>query len=272
LSYTASGFGNNDPTSTLTGALGTVATSASPVGSYAFTLGSLGAGKNYNVVLAANPPSFAVTPAPLTILPDAGQSKVYGAAVPPLTYTASGFVNNDPTSTLTGALGTTATAASPAGPYDFTTGSLSAGRNYNVVLAANAPAFAVTLAPPTVPVPGAPASPGTLQGFLSPGLDSPQNTALHFVLTNPAAQPLAVYVFWGDSSQPQIIPLAVGPWTFFLPMTHRYSAKSFRQHRRKPYTVLAFVLCGPVGAQTVLEGGVLVFQYTTRGGVSVGNG
>jgi hypothetical protein len=150
LSYAVTGFVNNDPASTLTGQLGTTATAASPVGSYAFTLGSLSAGSNYTVVLAAGAPTFAVTPALLTITPTAGQSKVYGAAVPALTYTASGLVNNDPLSTLTGALATTASAASPVGSYAFTLGSLSAGSNYTVVLAANPPTFAVTKATLTI--------------------------------------------------------------------------------------------------------------------------
>jgi hypothetical protein len=124
--------------------LATTATAASPVGSYAITLGTLAAGSNYTVVLAGTPPTFAVTPATLTIAPAAGQSKAYGAAVPALAYTASGLVNNDPPSTLTGALATTATAASPVGGYAFTLGSLSAGSNYTVALAANPAAFAVT--------------------------------------------------------------------------------------------------------------------------------
>jgi sugar lactone lactonase YvrE len=85
-----------------------------------------------------------ITPATLTITPATGQSKVYGAAVPTLTYTASGLVNNDPASTIAGALATTATAASPVGSYAITLGSLSAGSNYTVALAANSPTFAVT--------------------------------------------------------------------------------------------------------------------------------
>jgi hypothetical protein len=99
------------------------------------------------VALAANPPTFAVTPAVLTVTPAAGQSKVYGAAVPTLTYTADGLVNGDPASTLSGALNTAATAASPVGSYAFTLGTLSAGSNYTVALAANPPTFAVTPAP-----------------------------------------------------------------------------------------------------------------------------
>ena len=64
---------------------------------------------------SAQPLSLTVSPAPLTITPTTGQSKVYGTAVPTLTYTSSGFVNNDPTAPLTGALGTLATASSPVG-------------------------------------------------------------------------------------------------------------------------------------------------------------
>jgi hypothetical protein len=85
-----------------------------------------------------------VTPATLTITPNMGQSKSYGAAVPALTYTATGLVNNDPLSTITGALATTATVASSVGSYPFTLGTLAAGSNYTVVLAANPPTFAVT--------------------------------------------------------------------------------------------------------------------------------
>jgi hypothetical protein len=95
--------------------------------------------------MAASPPTFAITRAQLSIQPAAGQSKVYGAAVPGLTATAAGFVNGDTASLLTGSLGTIATATSAAGDYAFTLGSLSAGANYTLVLAAS-PTFAVTKA------------------------------------------------------------------------------------------------------------------------------
>ena len=88
--------------------------------------------------------SFTVSPAPLTITPTAGQSMVYGSTVPTLTYTASGFVNGDPASLLTGELGTTATSTSVVGNYLFTLGSLTAGTNYALALAANSPTFVVT--------------------------------------------------------------------------------------------------------------------------------
>ena len=146
LTATATGFVNGDTDSLLTGALGTMATASSAVGTYAFTLGSLSAGPNYTLVLAASPPTLAVTPAALSIQPTAGQSKVYGAAVPGLTATAAGFVNGDSPSLLTGALGTAATASSAVGAYAFTLGSLSAGPNYTLAMAASPPTFAVTAA------------------------------------------------------------------------------------------------------------------------------
>ena len=47
---------------------------------------------------------------------------------------------------LTGLLGTTATAASSAGIYPFTLGTLTAGANYTLALSASPPTFAVTQA------------------------------------------------------------------------------------------------------------------------------
>ena len=122
-----------------------MATASSGVGTYAFTVGSL-AGANYTLVVAASP-TFAVTPALLSIQPNSGQSKVYGAAVSGLTATATGFVNGDTDSVLTGALGTVATASSAVGTYAFTLGSLIAGPNYILAMAASPPTFAVTAAP-----------------------------------------------------------------------------------------------------------------------------
>ena len=100
-----------------------------------------------NATYAAASPldeSFTVSPAALIITPTTGQSMVYGSAVPTLTYTASGFVNGDPASLLTGTLGTTATSTSVVGNYPFTLGFLTAGTNYALALAAKPPTFAVT--------------------------------------------------------------------------------------------------------------------------------
>jgi hypothetical protein len=88
----------------------------------------------------------------------------------------------------------------------------------------------------------------------------------------PDPQPHTLWIFWGDSNQPDIIPLGVGAGTFFFQATHRYSIQSFRQHRHKPYTVTAFVLAGSAPAQTLLAGSVVVFQYFPREVASFVNG
>jgi hypothetical protein len=116
-----------------------------------------------------------------------------------------------------------------------------------------------------------PADPGALHGWLSRGPGSPRNTTLNLIVTNPTPGSLTLWVFWGDSTGPKRIPLAAGAGTFFLPATHRYSTKSFRQHRHKPYTVTAFMLCGSGASQTLLAGSVLVFRYFPRRGASFAN-
>jgi predicted outer membrane repeat protein len=84
-----------------------------------------------------------ITPAMLTVTPVAGQFKIYGAPVQILGYVASGFVNDDTATTLTGSLGTTATLGSPVGDYVFTIDGLDAGPNYTIALEENAPTYAV---------------------------------------------------------------------------------------------------------------------------------
>ena len=143
LTYTYTGLVNGDTSAMFIGGLVTTATSSSSVGGYPITQGSLVATGNYTIG-TFNPGTLTVDAAPLTITPTAGQSMVYGAAVPTLTYTASGFVNGDPASLLTGELGTTATSTSVVGNYLFTLGSLTAGTNYALALAVNSPTFAIT--------------------------------------------------------------------------------------------------------------------------------
>jgi hypothetical protein len=157
LTYTYTGLVNGDNSATFSGDLATTATSAISVGGYAITQGNLVATGNYTIG-TFNAGTLMVTPAPLIITPTVGQSMVYGGTVPALTYTASGFVNDDPASLLTGALGTTATSTSVVGDYLFTLGSLIAGTNYALALAADPPAFAVTQATPTITW----ANPGTI--------------------------------------------------------------------------------------------------------------
>jgi hypothetical protein len=86
-----------------------------------------------------------VKTATLTITPASAQSMIVGSSLPVLRYTASGFVNGDGQTLLTGLLGTTATSSSPIGSYPFTVGTLSAGSNYTLALASPSPTFAVML-------------------------------------------------------------------------------------------------------------------------------
>ena len=118
------------PATTAHGAFDTTATAASPVGSYSITA-SGAAGSNYTIVYVNG--SLTVTPASLTITAN-NQSKVYGAALPALTASYSGFINGDTVSNLTtpANLATTATAGSPAGSYSITARS-AASSNYTFV-------------------------------------------------------------------------------------------------------------------------------------------
>ena len=126
LTYQVGGAGlvNGD---TLSGALATSATSASSVGMYGITQGTLAASTNYTVssFTGAN---LTVTPRAITVTADA-QSRAYGDANPALTYQVGGvgLVNGD---TLSGTLATSATTASNVGVYGITQGSLAASSNY----------------------------------------------------------------------------------------------------------------------------------------------
>ena len=117
-SYT--GFVNNDSAASLTTqpTLSTTATAASPVGPYAITA-SGAVDSNYTISYVDG--TLSVTPATLTITA-ADASKAYGALLPTLTASYTGFVNNDSAASLTTqpTLSTTATAASPVGPYAIT--------------------------------------------------------------------------------------------------------------------------------------------------------
>jgi hypothetical protein len=105
-----SGFANGQTLdSATTGTLGfsTLATPSSNVGSYAITGGGLTANNgNYVFVQApGNANAFAIAPATLTYVANAASSS-YGAAIPALTGTVSGFANGQTlASATTGTLG-----------------------------------------------------------------------------------------------------------------------------------------------------------------------
>jgi len=92
--------------------------------------------------------TLTVTQAPLTLTAN-NASKVYGAAVPALGFTPSGFVNGDTPASLATqpTLSTTATAASPVGSYAITiSGAVDA--NYSITYVAGT--LIVTAAPLTI--------------------------------------------------------------------------------------------------------------------------
>ncbi|HET7488444.1 MAG TPA: MBG domain-containing protein, partial [Acidimicrobiales bacterium] len=120
LTYTHSALVNGDTDAVFSGSL--VRDAGENAGAYTIRLGTLSAGSNYALVLALTPVSFTVTPQHVTVTPNAGQSKVYGASDPTLAYTLS------PTVPVTGAL--SRNAGENAGTYAITLGGLSAGTNY----------------------------------------------------------------------------------------------------------------------------------------------
>ncbi len=145
LTYSYSGLVNGDTSAVFTGGLATTATASSNVGSYPISQGTLSAGSNYTISYTGA--NLTVTTAPLTVTADP-QSKVYGAALPSLTYGYSGLVNGDTSAVFTGSLVTTATASSNVGSYPISQGTLSAGSNYTIsYTGAN---LTVTTAPLTV--------------------------------------------------------------------------------------------------------------------------
>ncbi len=114
LTASYSGFVNGDTSASLTTqpTLTTTATAASHVAGSPYAITASGAvDPDYTISYVAG--TLTVTPAPLTITAD-NQTKVYGAALPTLTASYTGFVNGDTPASLTTqpTLTTTATAAS----------------------------------------------------------------------------------------------------------------------------------------------------------------
>jgi len=139
LTYAFAGFVKGDTAATATTgvpSLTTTATVSSSVGTYPITVtaGTLTA-TNYSLKL--KPGTLTVTQAPLYVTANAA-NKVYGAALPTLTYTYAGFLNGDTAATATTgvpSLSTTATVSSPVGTYPITVaaGTLTA-TNYSLKL------------------------------------------------------------------------------------------------------------------------------------------
>ena len=110
----------------LTGTLG-VQGAGQNVGTYAITIGTLTAGRNYDVKF--EPGSFEVSKANVTVKPNPGQSKTFGDPDPQLTYTVTSgeLFHGD---TFRGALGRQ--AGEDVGNYAIQQGTLALSNNYNL--------------------------------------------------------------------------------------------------------------------------------------------
>ncbi len=125
-SYT--GFVNGDTAASLTTqpTLTTSATAASHVAGSPYAISASGAvDSDYSISYVAG--SLTVTAAPLTVTAD-NQAKMYGAALPTLTASYTGFVNGDTSASLATppSCSTTATSSSPVGTYPITCGGAAA--------------------------------------------------------------------------------------------------------------------------------------------------
>jgi RHS repeat-associated protein len=120
LTASYAGFVNSDASASLTSqpTLSTPATAASHVGSYSISA-SGAADADYTITYVSG--TLTITPTSLTISAD-DQTKVYGAALPTLSASYSGFVNGDTGASLPTAptLSATATTGSHVGSYAIT--------------------------------------------------------------------------------------------------------------------------------------------------------
>jgi sugar lactone lactonase YvrE len=125
--YSDSGLLNGD---NVTFTCSTVATIASPVGSYAITPSSFGPAAG-NYTLSPVDGTLTITPASAVTLTVNSVSRAYGAANPTFTYAnTSGVLNGD---TFTLVYSTAATPASPVGSYPITAVVSSSASNYTSV-------------------------------------------------------------------------------------------------------------------------------------------
>jgi histone deacetylase complex regulatory component SIN3 len=120
LTASYNGWVNGDTSASLTTlpSISTPATAASHVGSYAITASGAASG-DYAISYVFG--SMSVTPAALTITAN-NQTKLYGAALPTLTASYTGWVNGDTSASLTAlpSIRTIASTASHVGSYAIT--------------------------------------------------------------------------------------------------------------------------------------------------------
>lgn len=134
LTYTANLQAGDTLAQVLTGSPATPATTASPVGNYPITQGTL-ALSEYGAeryTLTFEPGTLSVTPAPLTIRAN-DVSRPFGRPNPPFTASYIGLMNDEGPGVLQGELRftTTATESSPMGTYPIVPSGLSSP-NYDI--------------------------------------------------------------------------------------------------------------------------------------------
>ncbi len=149
LTATVTGFVNGDNLASLPvqPALATAATVASPVGRYAITVSGPALDGNYSVTYVSG--TLTVAPASLTLTAN-DQSRPYDTVNPPLTVTATGFINGDTLASLSAkpVLATTAATTSPPGAYPITITGPALDGNYAVTYVNGT--LTVFVLPPTI--------------------------------------------------------------------------------------------------------------------------
>ena len=198
LTATYTGFVNGDTPAKLDTpvTLSTTGTSGSDVGTYPITA-SGAADLNYSITFV--PGTLTVTPAPLTITA-ANKTRVYGASLPALTATYSGFVNGDTATNLDTpvTLSTSATAGSDVGTYPIVASGAS-GHNYTVTFVNGTltitPAGLTIKAQSKSKVYGAalPAFTATYTGFVNGDTAASLTTPVTFTTTATAASGVGTY-------------------------------------------------------------------------------
>ena len=128
LTYSISGFVNGDSEANLDTGVSISRAAGEVVGTYTITP-SAAADSNYSVSFITA--DFSITAAPLTVTASSGQTKVYGATDPTLTYSISGFVNGDTATGLDTGVSISRAAGEVVGAYTITP-SAAADSNYSV--------------------------------------------------------------------------------------------------------------------------------------------
>ena len=208
---------------TVSGNLGRAA--GENVGNYSYVLGSVVANTPGNYNMSIVPGTFSITPASLTIIPTAGQQKIYGAVDPVFIYGNTGLVHGitpqywDASGTLvnattindllSGSLGRT--AGENVGSYPFSIGSVAVNvpANYNAISFTPetfgiTPATLMYVANPVVISPGSPIPPvsGGVTGFVNGDMINTATTGTLVFNTSAVSNVPGLYAINGSGLTP----------------------------------------------------------------------